>query len=122
MGFPVVDVKASLKDGGFHPVDSSAIAFEIAARAAFKEGAGKAKPIVMEPIMKAGDGDGSLNVPIEHHPTNKGINGLFYGYYKVMSNSPKMGHLPTPDGGEREMGWWWVDGGVLLWHITVRHG
>ena len=36
-----------LKDGGFHPVDSSAIAFEIAARAAFKEGAGKAKPIVM---------------------------------------------------------------------------
>jgi len=52
MGFPVVDVKASLKDGGFHPVDSSAIAFEIAARAAFKEGAGKAKPIVMEPIMK----------------------------------------------------------------------
>ena len=41
------------QDGGFHPVDSSAIAFEIAARAAFKEGAGKAKPIVMEPIMKA---------------------------------------------------------------------
>ena len=52
MGFPVVDVKCSLKDGGFHPVDSSAIAFEIAARACFKEGAGKAKPIVMEPIMK----------------------------------------------------------------------
>jgi len=52
MGFPVVDVKCSLKDGGFHTVDSSAIAFEIAARAAFKEGAGKAKPIVMEPIMK----------------------------------------------------------------------
>lgn len=43
----------SPQDGGFHPVDSSAIAFEIAARAAFKEGAGKAKPIVMEPIMKA---------------------------------------------------------------------
>ena len=52
MGFPVVDVKARLKDGGFHPVDSSAIAFEIAARACFKEGAGQAKPIVMEPIMK----------------------------------------------------------------------
>ena len=48
----MVDVKATLKDGGFHPVDSSAIAFEIAARAAFKEGANKAKPIVMEPIMK----------------------------------------------------------------------
>ncbi|OLQ04316.1 Elongation factor G [Symbiodinium microadriaticum] len=52
MGFPVVDVKAKLKDGGFHPVDSSAIAFEIAARAIFKEGASQAKPIVMEPIMK----------------------------------------------------------------------
>ena len=56
MGFPVVDVKATVKDGGFHPVDSSAIAFEIAARAAFKEGANKAKPIVMEPIMKARQG------------------------------------------------------------------
>ncbi|CAJ1351413.1 unnamed protein product, partial [Effrenium voratum] len=52
MGFPVVDVKATLKDGGFHPVDSSAIAFEIAARAAFKEGANQAKPIVLEPVMK----------------------------------------------------------------------
>eukprot|EP00913_Durusdinium_trenchii_P034247 g32051.t1 len=52
MGFPVVDVKATLKDGGFHPVDSSSIAFEIAARACFKEGASQAKPIVMEPIMK----------------------------------------------------------------------
>eukprot|EP00913_Durusdinium_trenchii_P013127 g12322.t1 len=52
MGFPVVDVKCKLKDGGFHPVDSSSIAFEIAARAAFKEGTNQAKPIVMEPIMK----------------------------------------------------------------------
>ena len=52
MGFPVVDVKARLKDGGFHPVDSSAIAFEIAARACFKEAANSAKPIVMEPVMK----------------------------------------------------------------------
>ena len=52
MGFPVVDVKARLKDGAFHPVDSSAIAFEIAARAAFKEGANSAKPIIMEPVMK----------------------------------------------------------------------
>ena len=39
--------------------------------------------------------NGSLNVPIEHHPT---IGYMVYnGYYKVMSNIPKMGHLPTPD-------------------------
>ena len=37
---------------------------------------------------------GSLNVPIEHHPTMRYI--VYNGYYKVMSNIPKMGHLPTP--------------------------
>ena len=37
---------------------------------------------------------GSLNVPIEHHPTIRYM--VYSGYYKVMSNIPKMGHLPTP--------------------------
>ena len=37
---------------------------------------------------------GSLNVPIEHHPTIRYM--VYNGYYKVMSNIPKMGHLPTP--------------------------
>jgi elongation factor G len=51
-GFPMVDFKATLYDGGFHDVDSSALAFEIAARAAYKEGIAKAKPVLLEPIMK----------------------------------------------------------------------
>jgi elongation factor G len=51
-GFPVVDVKVSLVDGAYHEVDSSAIAFEIAARAAFREALQKAGAILLEPIMK----------------------------------------------------------------------
>jgi len=51
-GFPVVDVKAKLLDGQFHPVDSSVMAFEIAGRAAFKEGAADCSPVVLEPLMK----------------------------------------------------------------------
>jgi elongation factor G len=51
-GFPVVDVKASVFDGTFHDVDSSELAFKIAASMAFKDGAAKASPIVLEPIMK----------------------------------------------------------------------
>ncbi len=51
-GFPVVDVKASLIDGAYHEVDSSAIAFEIASRSAFREALQKASPKLLEPIMK----------------------------------------------------------------------
>uniref|UniRef100_A0A7S2NNG3 Elongation factor G, mitochondrial n=1 Tax=Cyanoptyche gloeocystis TaxID=77922 RepID=A0A7S2NNG3_9EUKA len=51
-GFPVVDVKATLHDGAYHDVDSSALAFEIAARAAFREGIRKAAPKLLEPVMK----------------------------------------------------------------------
>ena len=51
-GFPMVDIKATLMDGAYHDVDSSVLAFEIAARAAFREGAGKAKPVLLEPVMK----------------------------------------------------------------------
>jgi len=51
-GFPVIDFKISLIDGAYHEVDSSALAFEIAARAAFKEGLAKAGPKLLEPIMK----------------------------------------------------------------------
>jgi elongation factor G len=49
--FPVVDVKVSLIDGGFHPVDSSIMAFETAGRQAFREGARECKPIILEPVM-----------------------------------------------------------------------
>jgi elongation factor G len=50
-GFPVIDFKVSLTDGAYHDVDSSVLAFEIAARAAFKEGISKAGPALLEPIM-----------------------------------------------------------------------
>ncbi|MGB3533411.1 MAG: elongation factor G [Microcoleaceae cyanobacterium] len=51
-GYPVVDMKVTLTDGGFHPVDSSAIAFEIAAKAAYRQSFPKAGPQILEPIMK----------------------------------------------------------------------
>jgi elongation factor G len=51
-GFPVVDLKVTLIDGAYHDVDSSALAFEIAARAALKEALREAAPILLEPIMK----------------------------------------------------------------------
>ena len=51
-GFPMIDFKATLIDGAFHPVDSSVLAFEIAGRAAFREGIIKCSPRLLEPIMK----------------------------------------------------------------------
>jgi elongation factor G len=51
-GFPVIDFKVALIDGAYHDVDSSALAFEIAARAAFKEGIAKSGPKLLEPVMK----------------------------------------------------------------------
>jgi len=51
-GFPMLGVKATLVDGAYHDVDSSVLAFEIAARAAFREGAQKAGAQLLEPIMK----------------------------------------------------------------------
>jgi len=51
-GYPVVDVKVTLFDGSYHDVDSSEMAFKIAGSMAFKEGAAKAKPVLLEPIMK----------------------------------------------------------------------
>ncbi|MEM9908504.1 MAG: elongation factor G, partial [Cyanobacteria bacterium P01_D01_bin.44] len=50
-GFPVVDFKVTLMDGAYHPVDSSAIAFEIAAKSAYRQSFPKAKPQLLEPIM-----------------------------------------------------------------------
>jgi len=51
-GFPVLDVAVNIIDGGFHAVDSSAIAFEIAAKGAFRQSIPKAAPQLLEPIMK----------------------------------------------------------------------
>ncbi len=52
IGFPIVDVKVTLTDGAYHDVDSSVLAFEIAARAGFREALAKAGPKILEPIMK----------------------------------------------------------------------
>jgi len=69
-GYPVVDVKVTLYDGSFHDVDSSEIAFKVAGSMAFKEGAKKAKPVILEPVMAVeavtpkdylGDVTGDLN-------------------------------------------------------------
>lgn len=51
-GFPMIDFKVTLEDGAYHDVDSSVMAFEIAAKAAFREGIPKASPKLLEPIMK----------------------------------------------------------------------
>ncbi|MFH1003075.1 MAG: elongation factor G [Chloroflexota bacterium] len=51
-GYPLVDIKATLYDGSYHPVDSSELAFKMAGSIALKEGVAKAKPVMLEPIMK----------------------------------------------------------------------
>ena len=51
-GYPLLDVKFTLLDGGFHAVDSSALAFEIATKAAYRQSVPKAAPQLLEPIMK----------------------------------------------------------------------
>ncbi len=50
-GFPVINVRVNLYDGSYHPVDSSEMAFKIAANQAFKKGAQAAKPVLLEPVM-----------------------------------------------------------------------
>jgi elongation factor G len=60
-GYPVVDVKATLYDGSYHEVDSSELAFKIAGSMAFKDAMNKAKPVILEPIMKV-----TVTVPEEY--------------------------------------------------------
>jgi len=69
-GYPVTNVKVTVYDGSYHEVDSSEIAFKIAAARAFRDGMSKAKPVILEPIMKVkvmipeqfmGDVTGDLN-------------------------------------------------------------
>src|SRR5690606_1889409 len=69
-GYPVVDVKVTIYDGSYHDVDSNEMAFKIAGSMAFKEGCSKARPVLLEPIMKVevvtpdqfmGDVNGDLN-------------------------------------------------------------
>jgi len=90
-GFPVIDFKCTLVDGAFHDVDSSVMAFEIAARAAFREAMPKAKAVLLEPMMKVevvtpeeymGDIIGDLNSRrgqvsgMEQRGVNHVVNGI----------------------------------------------
>ena len=85
-GYPTVDLKVTLSDGAFHAVDSSAVAFEIAAKAAYRQSIPKGKPDILEPIMKLdvfcgeenmGDVIGDLNrrrgMIKSQEPTNTGV-------------------------------------------------
>lgn len=85
-GFPCLDFKVTLTDGAFHAVDSSAVAFETAARAAYRQSVPKASPEILEPIMKVdvfcgeekmGDVIGDLNrrrgVILSQEPNNTGV-------------------------------------------------
>jgi elongation factor G len=60
-GYPVVDVKVTLYDGSFHPVDSSEMAFKLAAAQAFKKGVDSARPVLLEPIV-----DLTVSVPEQY--------------------------------------------------------
>ncbi|WP_418791417.1 elongation factor G [Phosphitispora sp. TUW77] len=51
-GYPAIDIRATLYDGSYHDVDSSEMAFKIAGSMAFKSGAAKAKPVILEPVMR----------------------------------------------------------------------
>ncbi len=51
-GYPVVDIKCTVFDGSYHDVDSSEMAFKIAGSMAFKDGCKRAKPVLLEPVMK----------------------------------------------------------------------
>jgi elongation factor G len=62
IGAPVVNIRCGINDGQSHAVDSSDIAFQLAAMGAFREGYSKAKPVVLEPIMKVG-----VEGPAEFH-------------------------------------------------------
>ncbi len=88
-GFPIVDVKVSIFDGSYHDVDSNEMAFKIAGSMCFREGAKKANPVLLEPIMKVevstpeeymGDVVGDINrrrgiiLGMEDTPSGKTVN------------------------------------------------
>jgi elongation factor G len=82
-GYPVVDVKVSLFDGSYHDVDSSEMAFKIAGSMCFKEGAKKADPVLLEPIMKV-----EIVTPEEHMGDVVGDINRRRGVIHGMDDSP----------------------------------
>jgi elongation factor G len=82
-GYPVVDVKVTLYDGSYHDVDSSEMAFKIAGSMCFKEGAKKAKPVLLEPIMKV-----EVTTPEEYMGDVMGDLNSRRGIVQGMDDSP----------------------------------
>lgn len=87
-GFPVVDVKARIVDGSFHPVDSNTDTFRICANYGFKEAMRKCKPVLLEPIMKV-----TVTVPDEHVGSVTGYLSSHRGIPKGMEQMGQMKQL-----------------------------
>ena len=80
-GFPLIDFKATLYDGSFHPVDSNELSFKIAASMALKDGVLQAKPVLLEPIMTV-----DVRIPEQYMgEVNRDLNGR---------RGPRPGHGP----------------------------
>ena len=109
--FPVVDVRATLYDGSYHEVDSSVLAFQLAARGAFREGIAKAGPRLLEPIMKVevvtpedhlGDVIGDLNSRrgmvsgFGDKPGGMKVSGLVNSGLQLCSAHPSFRLMSTP--------------------------
>ncbi|MEJ2404759.1 MAG: elongation factor G [Candidatus Thiodiazotropha sp.] len=82
-GYPVVDIKVTLYDGSYHDVDSSEMAFKIAGSMCFKEGAKKADPVLLEPIMKV-----EVTTPEEYMGDVMGDLNSRRGIVQGMDDSP----------------------------------
>ena len=93
-GYPVIGVKATLYDGSYHPVDSSEMAFKLAATQAFKKGFMEAGPVLLEPIAAlkvlvpdsyTGDVMGDLN---KRRARVMGMNPVDNGYQEILADIP----------------------------------
>ena len=92
--YPVIGVKATLYDGSYHPVDSSELAFKVAAQQAFKKGFMDASPVLLEPIAAlkvlapdgyTGDIMGDLN---KRRARVMGMNPVDNGYQEILADIP----------------------------------
>ena len=87
-GYPVVDVKATLYDGSFHPVDSSGVSFEIAGGHALSEGLKQGTPILLEPIMQA-------QITVPESDTGEVMGDLNGRRARILGMAPQDGGLTT---------------------------
>jgi elongation factor G len=90
-GYPVVGLKATLDDGSYHPVDSSEMAFKMAASIAYKEGVSKAGPVLLEPI-------GNLKVKVPDSATGDIMGELNKRRGRVLGMNPAEDGLQEVEG------------------------